>query len=60
LVVNLKLERAHRGVKVDTVEVLHEENLRVTLSTVTRARGLGGLADLDNDNIAELSAGRSA
>ena len=51
LVIDLQLERSHRSVEVDPIEVLHEENLTVTLSTVTRLRPLRGLADLDDDNV---------
>ena len=51
LVIDLQLERSHRSVEVDSIEVLHEENLTVTLSTVARLRPLRGLADLDDDNV---------
>ena len=51
LVVDLQLEWRHGGVKVHAVEVLHEEDLTVTLATVTRLRPLSRLADLHDDDV---------
>ena len=53
LVVDLQLERRHRRVEVDPVEILHDKDLTVTLSSVTRLRSLGRLADLDDDDVAK-------
>jgi hypothetical protein len=55
LMEHLKLKRRHGSAVVDTVEEAHEENLRVTLSTVTRlSLGLFRfLANLDNDDIGD-------
>jgi hypothetical protein len=34
---------------VHAVEEAHEEHLRISLSSVSRSRALGGLSDLDDD-----------
>lgn len=49
LVVHLELARRHGSVKVHAVEEAHEEHLRISLSSVSRSRALGGLSDLDDD-----------
>ena len=54
LMVNLELKRRHRSVEVHPVQVLHDENLTITLSTITRFRALGGLSDLDNNDVANF------
>ena len=51
LVVDLELKWAHWRIEMDTVEVLHQENLTVTLATVTGLRALCGLPDLDHDDV---------
>lgn len=33
------------------IEVLHEQDLTVTLATIARLRSLGGLPDLDDNNV---------
>ena len=47
--VHLKFERTHGKVVVNAVQEPHQDNLRVTLSTVTGLGHLGGLTDLDDD-----------
>ena len=51
LVVNLKLEGTHWRVEVNAVEVLHDEDLTITLAAVTWLAALCRLADFDNYNI---------
>ncbi|KAF8509359.1 hypothetical protein BU17DRAFT_70459 [Hysterangium stoloniferum] len=46
LMIDLKLERCHRSIEVNTVEIMHTQYLRVSLSTIARFRSLGGLPDL--------------
>ena len=51
MVEDLKLERAHLGVKVDAVQEAHEEDLRVALATVARLGPFRRLAGLDDDAV---------
>jgi hypothetical protein len=51
LVIDLELERVHGQIEVDAVEVVHEEDLRVTLATIAGLGALGGLADLNDDHV---------
>ena len=53
LVIDFQLQRGHRCVEVNPVEVLHDEDLTATLSSVTRLRSLRRLADLDDHNVAQ-------
>lgn len=54
LVVNFELEGIHRGVEVDSIQVMQEQDLRVTLATVARALAFTGSADFDNHHISAL------
>lgn len=54
LVVDLKLEGIHRGVKVDSVEVVEEQDLRVTLATVAWALAFTRSADFYNHHISRF------
>jgi hypothetical protein len=56
LMVNLQLERAHRCVKVHAVEVLHEQDLRVSFAAIARSVRLGWLANFDHYNVSASSA----
>jgi hypothetical protein len=51
LMVNLEFERAHRRIKVHTVQVMEQQDLGVTLPTITGLLGLSGLAGFDDNNI---------
>ena len=51
LVVNFELEGIHWGIEVDSVEVVEEQDLRVTLATVARALAFTRPADFDNHHI---------
>jgi hypothetical protein len=51
LVINLQLERGHGRIKVHTVEVVHNQDLTVTLATITWLGALRGLANLDDDHV---------
>lgn len=55
LMINLQLHRRHRGVEMHSVEVVKEQNLRVSLASVTGLGSLTRLPDLDNDDIADVS-----
>lgn len=55
LVIDLQLERAHRRFKVDPVEVLQKQDLRVPLAPVPRLVGFGRFADLDHYDVPEIS-----
>ncbi len=46
-----QLQRCHWRVEVHSAEVLHDENLTVTLSSVTGLGSLGGFPDLDDDDV---------
>ena len=52
LMVDLQLERVHRGVKVNSVEVVQKQDLGITFPSISRLAALGRLADLDNDHVA--------
>ena len=47
--VHLELKRCHGEVVVHTVQESHEDDLRVTLSAVTRLGDFRRLANLDDD-----------
>lgn len=49
--VYLQFQGRHCRIEVYTVEVLHEQNLTVTLPSVTRLRALRRFADLAHDHI---------
>jgi hypothetical protein len=51
LVVDLQLERRHGRIKMNAVQVVHEEDLTVTLAPVSRLRALGRLADLHDHHV---------
>lgn len=51
LVVNLELQRRHRAVEVDLVEVRHEKDLTVTFSAVTRLLTFARLADFNDHHV---------
>lgn len=57
--VDLELERSHRRVKVDPVEIAKKKDLRVSLSSVSGLGPLARLADLDDDHVAARDATRS-
>ena len=52
--VNFELEGIHRGVEVDSVEVMEKQDLRVTLATVARALAFTRSTDFDNHHIPAL------
>ena len=58
LVIDLQLERAHGSIKVDTVEILKEQHLGISLSSITRFRSFGRFANLDDDNVAAQVSAR--
>ena len=51
LMIDLELQRRHRSIKVDSVQVVKEENLTVAFATIARLRTFSWLADLDDDHI---------
>jgi hypothetical protein len=51
LVVDLQLERRHGRIEMNPVQVVHEEDLTVTLAPVSRLRALGRLADLHGHHV---------
>ena len=51
LVVNFQLQRRHRCIEVNAVQVVHQHDLAVTFSTITRLRSFGGLSNLDYDHV---------
>lgn len=51
LMVNLQLQWGHWGIKVNAVQIVHQQDLAVTFSTVTRLGPFRGLPDLDYDHI---------
>jgi len=53
LMVDFQLEWVHGGVKVNSVEIVQQQDLRITLSSVSRLASLGRLADLDDDHVSE-------
>ena len=55
LMVYLQLERRHWRVKVDSIEVLQKEDLRVPFPSVTGLGRLGRLSDLHDDHISKDS-----
>lgn len=56
LMEHFEFERAHRGAVMDTVEEAEEENLGVTLSSVSWLGNLGRLANFDNNNVGDDAA----
>jgi hypothetical protein len=50
-VVDLELERVHRSIKVDSVEVVQEQNLGISLSSVPGFASFGRFTDFDNDHV---------
>jgi len=54
LVVNFELEGIHWGIEVNSIEVMEEQDLRITLATVAWALALTGPADFDNHHISAL------
>ena len=51
LMIDLELERSHSSVEMNPVEVLHDQNLTVTLSTVTGLGAFCRLPNFDHDNV---------
>ena len=51
LVVNLQLQRRHWHIEMDTIEVMQQEDLRVSLSTIARFRSFSGFTDLGDDHV---------
>lgn len=51
LMVDLQFHRRHGCIKVDTVEVVHYQDLRVSLATITGFRPLTRLSNFHDDNI---------
>ena len=51
LVVNFQLQRGHRSIEVNAVQVVHQQNLTVTFSAITRLGPFCRLSDLDYDHI---------
>ena len=52
LMVNLEFQGSHGSVEVNSVEVSKEEDLRVSLSSVSRLRPFRRLSNLDDDHVA--------
>jgi len=50
-VVDFELERVHRSIKVDSVEVVQEQNLRISLSSVPGLASFGRFTDFNNDHV---------
>lgn len=53
LMVDFQLQWRHGRVEVDTIQIVHEQNLRVTLSSIAGFRPFAGFPDFDDDNIPE-------
>ena len=51
LVVDFQLQRVHRSIEVDAVQVVHQQDLTITFSTVTRLGPFSRLSNLDYDHI---------
>ena len=51
LMVDFQFQRGHRSIEVDAVQVVHQHDLTVTFSTVTRLGSFRGLSNLDYDHI---------
>jgi hypothetical protein len=51
LMVDLKLQRVHRSIEVNAVEIMQEQDLRIALATITRALTFVRLSDFDGDHI---------
>ncbi len=48
----LELQRRHGSIEVDTVQIVHKENLTISFTTITRLRALCGFANFDDDHVA--------
>lgn len=55
LVIDFQLQRRHGRVKVDSVEVLQEQDLRITFSSVSWFIGFGRFSDLDDNDVSAVS-----
>lgn len=51
LMVYLQLQGGHWSIKVNTVQVVHQQNLAVTFSTISWFRTFCGLPNLDDDHV---------
>jgi hypothetical protein len=51
LMVDLQFEWVHGSIKMDTVQVLHNQHLRVSLPTITRFRAFGRFANLYDNHV---------
>lgn len=52
LMIYLELQRRHGSIEVDTVQIVHKENLTISFTTITRLRALRGFANFDDDHVA--------
>ena len=53
LMIDFEFQRGHGFVEVDMVEILQQEDLRVSLAAITWLVALAGLADFDHHNVSE-------
>ena len=51
LMVDLKFQRRHGCIEMDTVEVMQEEELGITLAAIARSGAFSGFADFDYDHV---------
>ena len=51
LMVDFQLQRSHRSIKVNAVQIVHQQNLAVTLPAITRLGPFRGFPNLDYDNV---------
>ena len=51
LMIDFQLQRGHRSIKMNAVQVMHQQDLAVTFSTITRLGPFRGLSDFDYDYI---------
>lgn len=51
LVVNFQLQWGHRCIEVNAVQVMHQQDLTVSLSTIARLGPFRGLSNLDHDHV---------
>ena len=55
LMIDFQLQRCHWRIEMDTVEVLHQENLTVTLATIAWPGPLSRSANLDNHDVSVMN-----
>lgn len=51
LMVDLEFQWRHRGIEVNPVEVVHQQDLTVTLATITGPRAFGGFSYFRYDHV---------